>query len=142
MPWIPVGRPKRKSSRIIVQSGPNPRCRGNRTTQPPLQSFQSAKRPTIPKASDMPMAAPFVPSAGMGPSPRIRITLSAMLSTVVEMPSTIGVRASPADRSALPSMKNVIIPMLVRNMMRRNGSASRWTAGAAFTRSSSHGERK
>ena len=63
-----------------------------------------------------------------------------MLSTVIAMPSTIGVRASPAERSAPPSMKNTIMPLLNRNMMRRNGSASAFTAGAAFTRSSSHGD--
>ena len=58
------------------------------------------------------------------------------------MPSTIGVRASPADRSAPPSMKNTSIPLLHRNITRRNGSACTFTAGAAFTRSSSAGEAK
>ncbi len=56
------------------------------------------------------------------------------------MPSIIGVRASPAARSAPPNMKNTIMPMLHRNMMRRNGSASAFTCGAAFTRSSSRGD--
>ena len=64
-------------------------------------------------------------------------TLSTMFSTVIAMPSIIGVRASPAERSAPPSMKNTSMPLLNRNMMRRNGSASAFTAGAAFTRSSS-----
>ena len=63
-----------------------------------------------------------------------------MFSTVIAMPSTIGVRASPAERSAPPSMKNISMPLLNMNMMRRNGSASAFTAGAAFTRSSSHGD--
>ena len=58
------------------------------------------------------------------------------------MPSTIGVRASPADRRAPPSMKNTSMPLLKRNMMRMNGSASAFTAGAAFTKSSSAGEAK
>ena len=58
------------------------------------------------------------------------------------MPSIIGVRASPADRRAPPSMKNTSMPLLKRNMMRMNGSASAFTAGAAFTKSSSAGEAK
>ena len=53
------------------------------------------------------------------------------------MPSTIGVRASPADRSAPLSMKKISMPLLNRNMMRRNGSAWACTSGAAFTKSSS-----
>ena len=70
------------------------------------------------------------------------MTLKTMLSTVSAMPSRIGVRASPAERSAPPSMKNTSMPMLKMNMMRRNGSASAFTAGVAFTRSSSVGDRK
>ena len=42
IPWIPVGRPKRKSERMMVQSGPNPWPRGKRTTQPPRHSFVTA----------------------------------------------------------------------------------------------------
>jgi len=57
-------------------------------------------------------------------------------------PKTIGVRASPAERSAPPSMKKISIPLLNRNMMRRNGSASAFTAGVAFTKSSSAGDAK
>ena len=49
---------------------------------------------------------------------------------------------TPAERRAPPSMKNTSIPALKRNIMRRNGSASARTSGAALTRSSSHGERK
>ena len=70
------------------------------------------------------------------------MTLNAMLSTVSDMPSIIGVRASPADRRAPPSMKNTNIPLLNRNMMRMNGSASAFTSGAAFTKSKSAGEAK
>ncbi len=88
----------------------------------------------------MPIAAPIVPNAGIGPIPRMRITLSTMLSAVIAMPSTIGVRASPAERSAPPSMKKISMPVLNENMMRKNGSACAFTAGAAFTRSSSHGD--
>ena len=65
-----------------------------------------------------------------------------MLRIVRAMPSRIGVRASPAERSAPPSMKNSIIPRLHANMMRRNGSASARTSGAACTSSSSVGETK
>ena len=90
----------------------------------------------------MPIAAPAVPNAGSGPSPRISTTLSTMLSAVITKPRTIGVRASPAERSAPPSMKNISMPLLVTNMMRRNGSAWACTAGAAFTKSSRTGPRK
>ena len=78
----------------------------------------------------------------MGPSPRIRTTFSTRLSTVSATPRIIGVRASPAERSALLSMWNISMPLLKTNMIRRNGSASALTAGAAFTRSSSQGDAK
>jgi hypothetical protein len=39
-------------------------------------------------------------------------------------------------------MKNTSMPLENTNMMRRNGSASACTAGAAFTRPSSHGDAK
>ena len=58
-------------------------------------------------ASDVPIAAPRTPNAGIGPQPGIRTTLKAMLRSVIAMPSRIGVRASPAARSAPPSMKNI-----------------------------------
>ena len=90
----------------------------------------------------VPIAAPAVPYEGMGPSPRISTTLHTMLSAVITKPRIIGVRASPAERSAPPSMKKTSMPMLVMNMIRRNGSASACTAGAALTRLSSEGARK
>jgi hypothetical protein len=88
------------------------------------------------------MAEPAVPNDGMGPNPRIRMTLSTRLSTVIAMPRTIGVRASPADRSAALNMKKMSMPPMKTNMMRMNGSASALTAGAALTKSSSHGDMK
>ena len=39
-------------------------------------------------------------------------------------------------------MKKMSMPVLKTNMMRRNGSASAFTAGAAFTRSSNRGDAK
>ena len=39
-------------------------------------------------------------------------------------------------------MKNTSMPLLYMNMILRNGSASAFTAGAAFTRSSSQGVAK
>ena len=140
IPWMPVGRPKRNSERITVQSGPKPCPRGKRTTQPPPHSFHSAYTATSPEAITVPIADPVVPKAGMGPSPRIRTTLSTRFSSVMATPRIIGVLASPAERRAPPSMKNTIIPLLYRNVTRRKGSASAFTAGAAFTRSSSQGE--
>ncbi len=91
-------------------------------------------------AETVPMAAPRVPSAGMGPRPGISTTLNATFSTVMRMPSRSGVRASPAERSAPPSMKKSSIPMLKTNIVRRNGNASALTAGVAFTRSNSVGD--
>ena len=125
---------------MIVQSGASALPCGNRTTHPPRMSFHRQYTPTTPDAIDVPIAAPTVPYAGIGPSPRMSTTLSAMLSSVIETPRTIGVRASPADRSAPPIMKNISMPLLNTNIVRRNGSASACTAGAAFTRSSNHGE--
>jgi hypothetical protein len=68
------------------------------------------------------------------------MTLSTRFSTVIAMPSIIGVRASPAERSAAPSMKNIIMPPTNMNMIRMNGSASALTAGVALTKSSSQGD--
>ena len=87
----------------------------------------------MPNANEVPIAAPLVPYAGIGPSPRMRITLKVTLSTVVAMPSAIGVRASPAERRAPASIKKIIMPRLNTNIVRRNGSASACTAAEAFT---------
>ena len=70
------------------------------------------------------------------------MTLKTMLSTVIVTPRIIGVRASPAERSAPLSMKKTSMPVLNMNMIRRNGSACTFTSGAAFTRSSSVGDEK
>ncbi len=70
----------------------------------------------------------------------MKITLRTTFNTVSTIPRRRGVWASPADRSAPPSMKNSIMPKLNRNMMRMYGSASACTAGVAFTRSSRTGE--
>ena len=90
----------------------------------------------------MPIAAPLVPNAGMGPSPRMKITLNVMFIAVSATPSMSPVLASPADRRAPPSMKNTIMPALNRNMMRKKGRASAFTSGAAFTMSSRYGDTK
>jgi hypothetical protein len=137
---MPVGRPYRKSARMMFQSGPKPPCRGNETTHPPRHSFSNEYAVTRPEARTVPIAAPAVPYAGIGPRPLMKTTLNSMFSTVNTMPSTIGVRASPAARSAPPSMKKTSIPLLNTKRMRIYGSASAFTAGAAFTSSSSQGE--
>src|SRR5688572_10022268 len=77
----------------------------------------------------VPIAEPAVPNAGIGPSPRMSNTLRMRFSTVIVMPSSIGVRASPADRSAVLNMKKIIMPKLNTNMIRRNGNASAFTSG-------------
>src|SRR5688572_25342838 len=137
---MPVGSPNRNSDRMMRQSGPYPWPRGNDTTHPPLHNFQSEYMATRPDAMALPIAEPFVPNDGTGPRPRMRITLNTRFITVIAMPSTIGVRASPAERSAALSMKNISMPPMKTNMMRMNGSASALTAGAALTKSSSHGD--
>ncbi len=78
----------------------------------------------------MPMAEPVVPYFGT------RIRLRTRLSKVIDTPSRSGVRASPAARSAELSMKNSSMPMLNMKLMRRNGSACAFTAGAALIMSS------
>ena len=93
-------------------------------------------------AADVPIAAPRTPNAGTGPQPGISTTLNATLSTVSAIPRRSGVRASPAARSAPPSMKNISMPMLNTNIVRRNGSASARTSGVACTSSSSDGDSK
>ena len=74
--------------------------------------------PIAPLAMAVPMAAPAVPNAGIGPSPRIRITFSTMLSAVIASPRRSGVRASPAARRAPFIMKKISMPMLNTNTMR------------------------
>ena len=68
-------------------------------------------------------------------------TFPATFKTVSRIPRRNGVRASPAARNAPLTMKKISIPRLPTNMMRRNGSASTRTAGAACTTSSSDGDR-
>ena len=72
----------------------------------------------------------------------MRITFKMTFNTVITMPSLKGVRASPAARKAPLNMKNISMPRLKTNMIRRYGSASTWTSGAAFTIRSSPGARK
>ena len=141
-PWIPVGSPNRKSWRMTTGSGRQSSPRWMWITQRPPNRNPAAATVTIPAAITVPMAAPFVPNAGIGPNPRIRITLIATLRMVIAMPSRSGVRASPAERNAPPSMKKTIVPKLKMNIVRMYGSASACTAGAAFTRSRSDGARR
>ena len=63
-------------------------------------------------------------------------TLNVMFSTVIRMPSRNGVRASPADRSAPPNMKNSSMPMLNTNMSGGTATPRPCTSGVALTRSS------
>ena len=106
------------------------------------RSENSSHRKTaavMPLARAVPMAAPRVPNAGMGPSPRISTTLNTMFIAVMAMPRRIGVLASPAARSAPPNMKNSSMPMLKTNRIRMYGSASICTSGAALISDSSLG---
>ncbi len=141
-PWKPAGRPNRNSWRMIFQSGRKLMLRLSATTHRPENNAHVAYTVMIPPAITVPMAAPAVPKAGIGPNPTMRVTFSTMLRTVITIPRRRGVRASPAERSAPPSMKNTSIPRLNTNMIRRYGSASACTSGAALTTSSSVGARK
>src|ERR1041384_816508 len=100
---MPVGSPNLNSDLMMLQLGAKPCLRGNDTTQPPLQSFHIEYTARIPEAMAVPIAEPAVPNEGIGPSPRMRITFSTRFSSVITMPRIIGVRASPAERSAPPS---------------------------------------
>ena len=140
-PWMPAGSPKRNSDRMIVE------VRAAATSSLEVHDeharARAARAPTadtVMLAMAVPIAAPRVPNAGNGPAPLMNTTLSTKLRTVIAMPSRSGVRASPAARSAPPSMKNISMPMLKTNIVRRNGSASARTAGVACTRSSRRGD--
>ncbi len=142
MPCTPVGRPKRNSERMIVQSGRQSEWRESLITSRPLNNWYSAYALTALDAITVPSAEPAVPRAGIGPTPRISATLRIRFNTVMVTPSRSGVRASPAARNAEVSMKNNSMPMLIEKLMRRNGSASALTSPDAFTRSSRVGARK
>ena len=100
------------------QSGANDMVRENRTTRLPEKSSQRAAAAVSPPAIAVPIAAPTVPNAGIGPSPRMSTTFSTTFSTVMATPSRSGVRASPAARSAPLTMKNIRWPKLKTNMTR------------------------
>ena len=139
-PWIPVGRPKRKRERITSQSGLSDIPRSKPTTPRPEMRMPNTTRATTPPAITVPMAAPMVPKAGIGPRPAMNTTLRPIFRTVRRIPRRRGVWASPADRKAPPAMKKRSVPTEYRNMVRRYGNASAWTAGAALTRSRRAGE--
>ena len=84
----------------------------------------------------VPIAAPTVPNILMS------TMLKKTVSTVMPTPRRSGVCASPAARNAPLSMKNIIMPRMPMNIIRRNGSASLCTSGAALIRRSSAGEAK
>ena len=77
----------------------------NRTTSDPEKSSRRNAAAVSPLAIAVPIVAPTVPNAGIGPSPRISTTFSRMFSTVMAIPSRNGVCASPAARNAALIMK-------------------------------------
>jgi len=103
-PCTPAGRPNRKSDRMMPQSGAYEDL-GKPTTRRLVSSIHSATPLARPAASTVPSAAPRVPRAGIGPRPRIRMTLKTTFRPVIHSPKRIGVRTSPAARSAPPNMK-------------------------------------
>ena len=69
-PWIPAGRPNLNSERMIAQSGFSDIDRGKWTTRRPARIIQIAdRRHDACSAITVPIAAPCVPNAGIGPAP-------------------------------------------------------------------------
>ena len=66
-PWIPVGRPKRKSSLMTVKSGRQRIPRSKTTTHPPPHRRHMAYPATIHPEATLPMAA--TRDATLRPSP-------------------------------------------------------------------------
>ena len=102
-PCTPAGNPKRNSDRMMVQSGPFGMSRENRTTTRPVAINQMPTPDAANEAIDVPRAAPWAPNAGIGPSPRIRIMLSAMFRPMIDNPMRSGVRASPRRAAHRPA---------------------------------------
>ena len=138
IPWMPVGRPNRNSDRMMrpVRTVAV-RPRGNDTTQPPRQQLDERVYRHEARGDHRPHRRAGGAERRDRAEPADEHDVEHQFSTVITMPRIIGVRASPAERSAPPSMKKTSMPLLNRNMMRRNGSASAFTSGAALTRSSS-----
>ena len=112
-PWMPAGRPNRNSCRMIAKSGFHDMPRLKCTTRRPVRIIQSAAADTVLLAITVPSAAPRVPMAGIGPGAGNQHDVEDRRSArVMTTPSRSGVRASPAARSAPPSMKNSSMPML------------------------------
>ena len=139
-PWIPAGSPKRNSDRITVKSGRQRHCPREVHHEPAGEEHPDRDSRHMMLAMTVPIAAPWVPYAGIGPAPLNEHHVQQKLRTVIAIPRRKGVRASPAARSAPPSMKNISRPMLQMNIVCRNGSASARTAGVALTRSRSVGD--
>ena len=77
------------ATRMMAQSGPQAAAARERHDPAAAATACTARTTaTSPDAIAVPIAAPAVPNAGIGPSPRIRMTLSTMFSTVIAMPST------------------------------------------------------
>ena len=71
---------------MIAQSGFHDISRGKWMTSLSVRISHSATDETVALAITVPIAAPCVPNAGIGPAPRIRITFRAMFSTVMPAP--------------------------------------------------------
>ena len=132
MPWTPVGRPNRNSDRMTAKSGLRSMPPSKWITDSGRVSRQTPYELTIVLLMTVPNAAPMVPNIGM------RITFKPIVTGHRQSESQRGTRI-PAARNAPLSMKNMIKPTMPTNIMRRNGSASARTSGAAFTSVSSQG---
>jgi len=104
-PCTPAGNPKRKSDRMIAQSGLFGIDREKCTATRPVIIIQMPATDASVAAIDVPSAAPCAPNPGIGPAPRMRTMFSAMFRPTIHSPIRSGVRESPADLSAPASMK-------------------------------------
>ena len=85
-PCSPVGRPKRNSERMIVQSGASGMRRENQIGVRLANSSPSPMTPAATLLVTAPTAAPRTPRRGNGPMPVISTTLSATCVTVRPAP--------------------------------------------------------
>ena len=121
----------------MVQSGRHDIARGKLTTRRPLSSSQTPTPETSALAAEVPIAAPRVPNAGIGPVAGNQHHVERDVEhRQRDARAAAACARRPPPASAPPSMKNISIPMLNTNIVRRNGSASARTAGVACTSSS------
>ena len=93
-----IALPERRSIRSIT-AGSRRRCRGAMTMRLcPRKSVTNCTMTAIPRPHVVETAAPVTPSAGKGPSPKIRHGSRRRLMTFASQSTRIAIAASPAPR--------------------------------------------